>query len=367
MNNGAHLSLAALLLATVSVAAQAQSQTFSVTKTSIGGDGGTDYITAEPGTGRVFVSRQTHFMVVDGATGRSLGDIPNTPGNHGAALAPKSNHGFITDGGDSTVTMFDLKSLQTIKKIPVVVGGLDGIMYDASLDRIILTNHSKPAGTLVALDPNSGEITGTVSLSNDSPEGAVGDGKGRLYVNLEGSNAIEVIDANTMKIITDWPIPDCIRPTGIAYDSASNRIFSGCSKKSIVVDAATGSVVATVANGQGVDALGWDPQERLLYIPAGRDGNVTVVHQDDPNHYTVIATVATQSGAKTLSVDTATHVAYLFATEYGPAPAGDTSSDSAAGGTAAGQGQPGGAPPGPGPMRARGPLIGAWLLAIHHP
>lgn len=349
MNYRPHLLLAPLLLATVTFTAQAQSPAFSVSKMSIGGEGGTDYITAEPGTGRVFISRQTHFMVVDGASGHVRGDIADTPGTHGAALAIKSNHGFITNGGDSTVTMFDLNSLQTIKKIPVAVGGLDGIMYDASLDRIILSNHSKPAGTLVALDPNTGAITGTAQLSNDAPEGAVGDGKGRLYVNLEGSNTIEVVDAKTMKVVADWPIRECNRPTGIAYDSGTNRIFSGCSKTSVVVDAATGLVVATIANGQGVDALGWDPEQKLLYIPAGRDGNLTVVHQDDPNHYSVVATVATQIGGKTLSVDTATHVVYMFAAEYGPTPAAETSS-----------GPPGGGPP------RRGPLIGAWFLAIRH-
>ena len=365
MKYGPRRLLASLLTTTLAFALQAQSPTFTVSKLSIGGEGGTDYITAEPGTGRVFVSRQTHFMVIEGATGRVLGDIPDVPGNHGAALAPKANHGFITDGGDSTVTMFDLKSLKVIKKIAVAVGGMDGITYDASLDRILLTNHSKPIGTLVALDPSSGEISGTTALSNDAPEGAASDGKGRIFVNLEGSNTIEVVDAKSMKVIADWPIPDCNRPTGLAYDRASNRIFSGCSKTSVVVDAASGAVVATIANGQGVDAIGWDPQEKLMYIPAGRDGNVTVVHQDDANHYTVIATVATQTGAKTLSVDTSTHVAYLFAAEYGPAPAGAAPNGPPGGGPPGG-GPPGGGPPGGGPMMARGPLIGTGFLAIRH-
>jgi DNA-binding beta-propeller fold protein YncE len=349
MNCRLHLLLAPLLMTTATCSAQAQSPLFSVSKVNIGGEGGTDYISAEPASGRVFVSRQTHVMVVDGASGRVLGDIPDTPGAHGAALAVKSNHGFITNGTDSTVTMFDLKSLQTIKKIPVAVGGVDGIMYDAVLDRIILSNHSKPVGTLVALDPSTGEITGAAQLSNDSPEGVVGDGKGRIYVNLEGSNTIEVVDARTMRVITDWPIPDCNRPTGIVYDGPSNRIISGCSKTSVVVDAASGAVVATIANGQGVDALGWDPKEKLLYIPAGRDGNVTVVHQDDPDHYTVVATVATQTGGKTLTVDTATHTVYMFAAEYGPVADGASSSG----------------PPEAGPPR-KGPLIGAWFLAIRH-
>src|SRR5436190_12111084 len=145
-------------------------QTFKVARFNIGGDGGTDYLTAEAGTGRVFVSRGTHVMVVDGATGKVLGDIPDTPRTHGIALVAKLNHGFTTNGGDSTVTMFDLKTLAVIKKIKVETGGLDGIMYDASSDRIILTNHSRPIGTAVVLDANTGEIVGTVELEDNAPE-----------------------------------------------------------------------------------------------------------------------------------------------------------------------------------------------------
>src|SRR5690349_24790204 len=140
-----------LAVATLLVPAAVHAQTFTVHKFSIGGDGGTDYLTAEPGSNRVFVSRGTHVMVVDGASGKVLGDIPDTPRTHGIALVPASHHGFITNGGDSTVTMFDLASLAVIKKIRVATGGLDGIMFDDFSGHIILTNHSHPVGTLVAL------------------------------------------------------------------------------------------------------------------------------------------------------------------------------------------------------------------------
>src|SRR6266496_3160706 len=325
-------------------------QTFKVDRYSIGGDGGTDYLTAEPGTGRVFVSRGTHVMVVDGATGKVLGDIPDTPRTHGIALVPGAHHGFITNGGDSTVTMFDLTSLAVIKKIKVPTGGLDGIMYDDYSDRIILTNHSRPIGTVVAIDPASGDITGTVELEDNAPEGAASDGKGKLFVNNEGKNTIQVIDAKTMKVLSSWPLAPCEGPTGIAYDRSTNRIFSGCGKNSVVVDPASGKVVATIANGDGVDALGWDASQQLIYIPAGRDSNVTVVHQDSPDKYTVVATVATMQGAKTISVDQVKHVAYLFQPEYGPAPAP----------------APGSPPPAPGGRGPRGPVIAAWFFAISH-
>ena len=327
-------------------------QTFTVSKFAVRGDGGHDYIVAEPGTHRVFVSRETHFMVIDGATGQVLGDIPNTPGVHGAVLVPEWNRGFTTNRGDSTVTMFDLKTLGFIKKIPVTVGGLDGIMYDPSIDRVILTNHSRPAGTAVAIDPNTGDITGTTKLEDQSPEGAASDGEGRLFVNNESKNTLQVIEAKTMNVLASWPVAPCDGPTGIAYDKASKRIFSGCSGTSVVIDATNGNVVAKIANGEGVDALGWDPVEKLIYIPAGEDGNVTVVHEDSPDKYSVVATVPTLRGGKTIAVDPVTHVAYVFAVQYGPLPA------AAANAPAPGPGGPGRGP--------RGPVLGATLLAIHH-
>src|SRR5215831_19198313 len=141
-------------------------QTFKVEKFDIKGDGGTDYVAVESATGRVFVSRGTHMMVVEGPTGKVLGDIPNTSGVHGAGLATKAGHGFTTNGGDKTVTMFDLTTLAEIKRIPVEQGGLDGIMYDEPDDLIILTNHSRPIGTLTALNPKTGDIVATVELED---------------------------------------------------------------------------------------------------------------------------------------------------------------------------------------------------------
>jgi len=123
-----------------------------------------------------------------------------------------------------------------------------------------------------------------------------------------------------MTAIASWPLDPCDGPTGIAYDRASDRIFTGCGKTSAVLDAKTGKIVATIANGQGVDALGWDPAEKLIYIPAGRDSSVTIVHEDSPDKYTVVATVTTAAGAKTVSVDPVKHVAYLFQPVYGPPP-----------------------------------------------
>src|SRR5437763_10555973 len=217
------LAAAAVLFTSILAApSMGQAQPFKVEKFDIKGDGGTDYVTVEPATGRVFVSRGTHMMVVEGANGKVLGDIPNTPGVHGAGIATKAGHGFTTNGGDSTVMMFDLKTLAEIKRTKVSQGGLDGIMYDEPDDKIILTNHSRPIGTLTAIDPTTGDIVATVELEDTSPEGAAADGRGHIFVNNEGKNTIQVIDTTSWKATASWPLAACDGPTGIAYDKRSD-------------------------------------------------------------------------------------------------------------------------------------------------
>jgi DNA-binding beta-propeller fold protein YncE len=332
-------------IALLAASTTAPAQTFKVDKFDIKGDGGTDYISVEAATGRVFVSRGTHVMVVD-ASGKVLGDIPDTPVVHGVGIATKAGHGFTTNGGDSSVTMFDLKTLAAIKKISVMQGGMDGIMYDEPDDKIILTNHSRPVGTLTAIDPKTGDIVGTAELEDNSPEGAAADGKGHIFVNNERKNTIQVIDVKTWKATASWPLAPCEGPTGIAYDKASDRIISACNNTSVVVDPSNGKVVATIKNGTRVDALGWDPDKKLAFIPNGGEGNVTVVHQDSPDKYTVVATVTTFAGAKTICVDPKTHNAYLFQPERGPAPAPEA-------------GAP--APKGRGPQ---GPIVASWFIVV---
>jgi len=343
---------AILLAGGLALPGTGHAQTFKVAKYNIGGEGGTDYVMAEAGTGRVFVSRQTHVMVVDGPTGKVLGDIPDTPRMHGIAYATKYNHGFTTNAGDTTVTMFDLKTLAFIKKIKINNGGLDGIMYDADDDLVILTNHSRPIGTLTAINPNTGDIVGTVELEDNAPEGAAANGKGWIYVNNETKNTIQVIDVKSMKAIKSWPLAPCEGPTGIAYDKATDRIFAGCGNTSVVVDGTSGQVVASITNGDGVDALGYDPSQKLIYIPCAADSNVVVVHQDSPDKYTVVAKVPTMRGAKTIAVDPVKHMAYLFQPERGPAPPPPSGAVPAGGGR--GRGGP------------QGPIIAAWFFAISH-
>ncbi|MBW8768903.1 MAG: YncE family protein [Gemmatimonadetes bacterium] len=344
------LAVSTALLAGALLPGTAPAQTFSVSRASIGGDGGTDYLAADTATGRVYVSRGTHVMVVDGATAKVVADIGDTPRVHGIAFAQHDGHGFTTNAGDSTSTMFDLASMAPIRKIHAGKDGLDGIMYDDATDKILTIDHSRPDGTAVVIDAKSGDVVATIALTGRGPEGGVSDGKGRIFINLEDKNAIDVVDSKTWKVVATWPIAPCEEPTGIAMDRATNRIFAGCSDTSVVVDATSGKVVAKLTNGDGVDALGWDAGEKLIYIPAGRDGTVTVYHEDSADRYTKIATVKTMPGVKTIAVDEKRHVAYGFTPEYGPAPA-----------PAAGE-------PAPPPSRfpRRGPVIGTDFFTITH-
>lgn len=345
----ASIALAAALI----VPAAARAQSFTAHKMDIGGEGFFDYLSVDTATNRVFVSRGTHIQVVDGATGKAVGDIPNTPRTHGALIVNAAGHGFTTNGGDSTSTMFDLGTLAVIKQIHAGASGLDGFMYDDGANKVLTIDHSRPNGTAVVIDPSSGDVVGTVTTSGDAPEGGVSNGKGRIFINSEDKNAVDVVDDHTWKVVDTWSVAPCEGPTGIAMDRADNRIFVGCGKTSMVLDGRTGKVVAQIANGDGVDGIAWDQSQRLLYIPSGSEGNVEVVHQDSPDKYTVVATVATMRGARTITLNPKTHTAYVFTPEFGPAPAS----------------APGSPPPAPGRGGRggpRGPQIAAWLFAITH-
>ena len=339
-----------IVIASCAVSQSLGAQSYHVARTvTLGGNGGWDYLALDTVGHRLFIARQDRVLVVSPDSGTLQGEIDGLNGAHGVAFAYDAGHGFATSGHDSTVTMFDLKTLAVIKKIKVAQGGLDGIMFDAADNLVILTNHSRPIGTVVALNPADGSIKGAVDLADAGPEGAAANGKGKIYVNLEGKNAIQVVDIKTMKSDTVWDIAPCDGPTGIAYDAPTNRIFAGCGGTSVVVNGTTGKVVAQITNGDGVDALGYDPVQKLIYIPAGRAGNVTVVHQDSADKYTTVATVTTFPGAKTIAVDAVKHVAYLFQPEYGPPPAD------------APPPQPGQRGRGP-----RGPMVAAWFIAVTH-
>jgi DNA-binding beta-propeller fold protein YncE len=288
----------------------------SAKKVTLGGEGGWDYLLADAATHRVFISRGTHTMVVD-ADGKLLGDIPNTQGVHGIALAPEFNRGFTSNGRANTVTIFELDTLKTISEVKVTGENPDSILYDTSSKRVFTFNGR--SGNSTAIDAKTGEIAGTIALGG-KPETPQSDGAGHIYVNIEDKGQIAAIDSAALKVLNTWSIVPCEEPSGLAFDVAHHRLFAGCGNKMMaVVDSTNGKVVTTLPIGDGVDADAFDPQTGFAFASCG-DGTLTVVHEDSPDKFTVVDTIQTQRGARTMTVDTASHNIYTVTAEFGPMP-----------------------------------------------
>jgi len=301
-------------------ALSAQTAPYHVVKTiPLGGEGGWDYLFADSAGQRLYVSHSTRVEVVDLVRDTALAVIPNTPGVHGIAIATELGRGFTSNGRDSTVTIFDLKTLATLGTVNVGGRNPDAIVYDPDSRRVFTMNGG--SGTATAIDAATGAVAGTVAL-NGRPEFAAADGRGRIYVNLEDSSAIVSFDARSLQVQQRWSLAPCEEPSGLAMDRAHRRLFSGCGNSLMAVsDADAGKVVATVAIGRGVDANAFDPATGLAFASCGADSVLTVVHEDDPGHYTVVGNVPTRRGARTMALDLATHRVFLSTAQFGPPPA----------------------------------------------
>ena len=310
------LILSAVLTAAGAVALRAQS--YHVTHTyTLGGDGGWDYLSLDTVGHRLFVARQDRVMVIDPASGKVLAEIPGLNRAHGVAFDYADGKGFATSGGDSSVVIFDLKTLQVTGRT-IAAPDADAVLFDPATRRIFTFNGDSRSSSV--LDAASGKKIGTVDLGG-GPEFGVSAGDGKLYVNLEDSSAVDEIDASTMKVVRRWSLAPCQSPSGLAIDREHHRLFSGCHNQVMAIsDAQAGKVVATVPIGQGVDANRFDPGTQLAFASTG-DGNITVVHEDGPDTYTVVANVPTKRGARTMEVDLSSHVVYTVTADFGPMPA----------------------------------------------
>jgi DNA-binding beta-propeller fold protein YncE len=287
---------------------------------TVGGEGGWDYLTFDPAGKRLFVGRSTHTIAIDPDSGTVVGDIPGTNGVHGIALVPDAGKGFVSDGRDSCVTVFDLKTLAPLPMRPATGSNPDEIVYDSASKRVFAFNGRSHSAT--AIDAASGEVAGTLPLDG-APEAAKFDGKGKGYVDLEDKNAIVEFDTKTLKVLRTFPTAPGEGPSGLAFDAAHGRLFAGCGNgKLVVVNTTTGAVVATLPIGDGVDGCAFDPGTGLVFASCGGGAGVlTVIHEDDPDRYTVAQNVATQPRARTMALDPATHRVYLVTADFGPAPA----------------------------------------------
>jgi YVTN family beta-propeller protein len=308
-------AFAALLMALPLVAAE--SGYHQVAKYDVGGEGGWDYLTVDDSANRLFISRGTHVMVLDMNTGKVVGDIPDTPGVHGIALAQDLGRGFVSNGRDNSVTIFDLKTLAFIKKVKAGTNP-DAIIYDPYSHRVFAFNGR--SGDASVYEGKDGADAGTVALGG-KPEFAATDGKGTIFVNVEDKSEIVPFDAKTLAVKAHWPLAPCEEPSGLAIDQKSRRLFAGCSNQLMaVVNADTGKVVTTLPIGKGVDANGFDPGTKLAFASNG-DGTLTVVHEDSPDKFSVVENVPTKPRARTMALDPKTHKVYLVTAEFGTAAA----------------------------------------------
>lgn len=284
---------------------------------TLGGDGGWDYVARDTAGHRLFIARQNRIMVVDPATGALQAEIPGINGAHGVAFAYAAGHGFATSGRDSSVVMFDLKTLQVLGRTKAAEDA-DAIAYDAATNHVFTFNGD--AGSSSVIDVVTGKTIGSVTLPG-KPEFGVSAGDGKLYVNIEDKAEVAEIDAATMKVTRAWPIAPCQSPTGLAIDRAHHRLFSGCRNGVMAIsDAAAGKLITTVAIGQGVDACRFDAGSQLAFASNG-DGTLTVIHEESPDKFTVVATDPTKRGARTMEIDERTHRVFTVSADFGPAPA----------------------------------------------
>ena len=309
------LVLCVLVVGTMSYAAD--SGYHVIKKMQLGGEGGWDLLTVDSEAKRLYISRSTHVMVIDLATEKVLGDIPDTPGVHGIAVAPEMNRGFTSNGKANTSTVFDLKTLKPLSQVKTGTNP-DVILYDSSTKRVFTFNGGSKDVTVI--DAVSLTVIGTIALGG-KPEIAIADGNGKVYVNIEDTSEVVEVDSRNMEILKRFSLKPCEEPTGIAYDSEHHRIFSGCHNKIMtVLDAQAVKIIATVPIGEGVDGAGFDSKAGLAFSSNG-DGTLTVVQESTPGNFQVVETVKTQRGARTMAIDSKTHKIYLPAATFGPPPA----------------------------------------------
>ena len=313
-----------LIMFALSQSWAAQSKTgssgYRVTKTiTLGGDEGWDYVTVDSNARRIYVSHGSHVVVLDADSGVVAGEIPDTQGVHGIAVASDLGRGFTSNGRANTVTIFELKTLAALGTVKAGKNP-DAIVYDAGTKRVLTMNGASQDAT--AIDAAGGSVVGTIAFGG-KPEFAVTDGKGSIFVNIEDKSELVEFDPQKLTVLHRWPLAPCQEPSGLGMDRKNRRLFAGCGNKMMaVINADTGKVIATPAIGEGVDANGFDPATNFAFASNG-DGTLTVVHEDSPDKFTIVDNVPTKRSARTLGLDLKTHNIYLPAADFDAAAPGE--------------------------------------------
>jgi len=309
--------ISAISVSVATVALAAAGPGYHVIKTyKLGGEGGWDYLTADATARRLYISRGTHVIVLDLDSGKNVGDIPDTPGVHGIALAPELGRGFTSNGREGTVSIFDIRNLALITKVKVG-DNPDAILYDPASKRVFTFNGRSHDSS--AIDAASGKVVGTIALDG-KPEFAASDARGEIFVNIEDKSELDAIDPKKLEIKSKWPLAPCTEPSGLSIDRKHRRLFVGCDNKMMaVVDAESGKVLATPEIGEGVDATRFDEESGFAFASCA-EGVLTIVKEESPEEFTVAENVTTQKGARTMALDTKTHNVYTVTANFGPRP-----------------------------------------------
>lgn len=289
-----------------------------IKRVPVGGEGGWDCLTVDSSAKRCYISHQSHVVVLDIAKDTVIGDISNTPGVHAIALAYGLHKGYISNGGDNSVTVFDPNTLKETGRIKVG-DRPDVILFDPATKHIFTFNGGSKDSTVINADNDT--VIGTIPLGG-KPEFAVSDEKGRVFVNIEDKSEIAVIDAQKLTVTSRWPLAPGQEPSGLAIDRRNQQLFSVCSNgKMIITDYTTGKVIATPDIGKGPDGAAFDPETGLAFSPNGQDGTLTVIKEETPGQFKVVQTVTTVPLARTMALDMRTHLVYLVTAKLkAPAP-----------------------------------------------
>lgn len=287
---------------------------------ALGGTGGWDYLMVDSERHHLFVSRSDRVEIVDLVSGKIVSTLLGTDGVHGIAIASTLKRGYTSNGKSNSVTEFDLDTLQRLRDIPVSGRTPDAILFDAFSNRVFTFNARSSDASVI--DTDSGKEIGKIALSG-KPEFGVSNGKGRVFVNIEDKSQLVEIDSVKMQVLHTWALDGCEEPSGLAIDIAHSRLFSVCqNKRMAITDSGSGHQVASMAIDEGPDAAAFDPERGLAFSSNGESGTLTIVHEDDPDHFRTIQTLATQPSARTMALDPTTHHLYLSVARFDKQPQG---------------------------------------------
>ena len=275
----------------------------------IGGGGGWDYLSVDSAGRRLYVSHGTKVVVIDLDKDQIVGEVVDTPGVHGFIAVPELKRGFSSNGREDKASIVDLETLKTISKVSTE-GNPDALLFDPATKAVYTFNGRGKSATI--FEAETGKVVANVPLGGKPETGVVDSAAGRVYVNIEDKDEIAVIDTKTHQVVNHWPIAPGKTATGLALDVEHHRLFVGCGRDHLLMmDSTNGKVVADVASGQGVDAAAFDPGTQQAFVSAGGSGTVIIAHEDSPDKLTLVQTLTTERGARTMTVDPKTHKIYL--------------------------------------------------------